>query len=119
LKLNLLATPLVLIIATTLFSADKINPINQPTNQNFIDVLQTINGDTSTVGITTNNIPVVPNKTTQTQQNQIQDKGCTRIIVDNKTVIYHCGEKTFLKRFGADGGLFLILSDGKKIKLTD
>ena len=104
-------------IGISLFGADKID-LNKTLNQNFLDVFQSMNGDTSTTGIT-GNIPIVPNKTTPTQQNQTQETGCTRIIVDNKTVLYHCKDKTFLKRFGADGGLFLILTDGKKIKLTD
>ena len=104
-------------INISLFGSDKID-LNKTVNQNFLDIFQSMNEDTSTVGINSN-IPIAPSRTAPAQQNKTQETGCTRIIIDNKTVIYHCGDKTFLKRFGVDGGLFLILSDGKKVKLTD
>ena len=102
----------------SLFGADMMDA-NKNLNQNFLDILQAASGEgTGTNAIP--NIPVTaPTKTAPAQQNQIQDRGCTRIIIDNKTVIYHCGDKTFLKRFGRDGGLFLRLTDGKKVILTD
>lgn len=110
---------LFILSSTAMFCADnKTAPLVQQNNQNFLDILQTMSGEVPSAN-TPSNIAIPQNKTNLTQQNNNQDKGCTKIIVDNKTVIYHCGEKTFLKRFGTDGGLFLILFDGKKIKLTE
>jgi len=112
---------MALSIAIASFGAEKPNANNQAANQSFLDVLQAMTSESGGAVAPANNIPVAPSKipSQANQPSQAPDKGCTRIIVDNKTVIYNCGDKTFLKRFGSDGGLFLILTDGKKIKLTD
>ncbi len=48
-------------------------------------------------------------------------EACKKTFVTDGKIIYVCGDKTFVqvKNFNQDDGLYLVMPDGKKIKVAD